>query len=1066
MSFASSASSEDLGAAARDIEDALERTDLAALTLTQRRCVAGAFAQALARLENPATHDWAALFFGDLCRNRLGLSEDVALGLEPLLLERRSPADDAWGGAASPFLEGISPDRHVRWGILLSLLVTYLSAGKYDARTRAAFRHAARGWGVSWRRLSRREDALFESIRAGLLGQQLNSGDGSRLAARAGAKQSSAGRWAKIGLAAVGGAVLLGVTGGLAAPALLAGLGVVGAAAGMGTAVTTLAAFFSTTGGALLLLGVFGASGGGLATYRMARRTQGLDTFRFISLLDRGAAPPPPGGGGGQGGAGSGGAPAAPASSKRPPWVLLGWGGARPRSAAAAVPPLPSPAAVDAAPPSPAPVAPSPAEGGGDSSSDAAVLAEARRAAAARQGGTGVQVFIVSSGLLQDREQPEADFIEPWGGLANADVAARQRQAQEEGQQTQAQPEPGLEGADGVMGGQPAAAVTEGAIGSDIDRLDPALLPGAAVVASAVATPVSASAIATPAAGSALAELASRGIIAGSRVLLRPATLADRAAVYHFACRSEGALPFQEFDEAGGGGALVSAAAAPVRAAAAPLRGFATASATSADGAEGTDEDSAALLSAPLLPQPPFDVPLAAFGREWPDEWFRGPQADESPPVGEAPPTSPPQLGGQVYLILAPVRASAERAAALRRPTAAAATAPPQLEAYRTIGFVMHSALSPALRDTDDPDAGDDLPSAAAGAAAATYECELRLVIGRRRHWNRGLGSDALAALMRHLAAAPPPPSLPALAPPAGTPRGSSSSGGLVSRFLLLVPAPLERPLAVVCASKCGFNVTRGDAAGGGAPRRRRQRPSTDATAAPRQPLRWVRMAATPASLAAVLRRRSLGEEPEGGAEGALAALPSWPPPLPLVSRHEAEVSDSEGEGEDAGEGGAAPRPAAASSASASNVRLLPMLPSLRLPLLHLPALRPQLEDASAVVQPLVRGEGRGKAQRSGTLTRPCPPQVAGARTALRVGASLGTFTAGELASRPGWLRRLVPYGDLYALEWEPAVLRALGDSVSRFFRDWLQSQAVSQALGYTVLATVRWAMGGRANPP
>jgi hypothetical protein len=124
--------------------------------------------------------------------------------------------------------------------------------------------------------------------------------------------------------------------------------------------------------------------------------------------------------------------------------------------------------------------------------------------------------------------------------------------------------------------------------------------------------------------------------------------------------------------------------------------------------------------------------------------------------------------------------------------------------------------------------------------------------------------------------------------------------------------------------------------------------------------------------------------------------------------------------------------------------------------------------------------------------------QVKGAKTAIRIGATLGTLTAGKLRSRPGWFRRLVPYGDLYAVEFEPKVgavaspteaggcrrmqlrvqfckirtrrhvrqpvwalaqvLKGLTDSVTRFMRDWLNQQAVSHALALTALSTVRTA--------
>jgi hypothetical protein len=76
-------------------------------------------------------------------------------------------------------------------------------------------------------------------------------------------------RGLKIGAAATGAGVLLGVTGGLAAPALAAGLAHIGlGAAAAVTTTATVAAFL-------------GAGGAGLAGYKMNRRTKGVKHFVF-----------------------------------------------------------------------------------------------------------------------------------------------------------------------------------------------------------------------------------------------------------------------------------------------------------------------------------------------------------------------------------------------------------------------------------------------------------------------------------------------------------------------------------------------------------------------------------------------------------------------------------------------------------------------------------------------------------------------------------------------------------------------------------------------------------------
>jgi hypothetical protein len=90
-------------------------------------------------------------------------------------------------------------------------------------------------------------------------------------------------RWAGVGIATLTGGVLIGVTGGLAAPFLAAGLGSITASLGLAGAAGAIGALGSVTGAAVVGT-LFGISGAGLAGYKINRHYKDLDEFYFTPL--------------------------------------------------------------------------------------------------------------------------------------------------------------------------------------------------------------------------------------------------------------------------------------------------------------------------------------------------------------------------------------------------------------------------------------------------------------------------------------------------------------------------------------------------------------------------------------------------------------------------------------------------------------------------------------------------------------------------------------------------------------------------------------------------------------
>eukprot|EP01084_Bolivina_argentea_P178754 308957_1 len=87
------------------------------------------------------------------------------------------------------------------------------------------------------------------------------------------------GRWAKIGAVGVIGGVLIAVTGGLAAPAVAAGLGAIG--------LTATGTFLLTTAGTTTLYLLFGVTGAGYTGLKMHNTISEINDFKFISLSEK-----------------------------------------------------------------------------------------------------------------------------------------------------------------------------------------------------------------------------------------------------------------------------------------------------------------------------------------------------------------------------------------------------------------------------------------------------------------------------------------------------------------------------------------------------------------------------------------------------------------------------------------------------------------------------------------------------------------------------------------------------------------------------------------------------------
>ncbi|CAG8634790.1 5271_t:CDS:2 [Acaulospora morrowiae] len=94
-------------------------------------------------------------------------------------------------------------------------------------------------------------------------------------------KKKKKWRWMATGVGVVVGATAIGLTGGLAAPLVAAGIG----------AITGAGIIATTASSVVLMASLFGIAGGGLGGYKMHKRTRGLKEFSFTRIISDEAIP-------------------------------------------------------------------------------------------------------------------------------------------------------------------------------------------------------------------------------------------------------------------------------------------------------------------------------------------------------------------------------------------------------------------------------------------------------------------------------------------------------------------------------------------------------------------------------------------------------------------------------------------------------------------------------------------------------------------------------------------------------------------------------------------------------
>ena len=161
--------------------------------------------------------------------------------------------------------------------ILLCLLLLALSLERYTAHSRILLEIVA----ASLRLPSYTLSDLESTVSHGLLSTaaKMSAAESTEKVAA----ENAVGRRWKVGLATVAGAALIGVTGGLAAPFLAAGIGTV--MGGLGLSIPLIGGYLGAMAGSSLLIGgLFGSYGGRMTGRMMEKYAKEVDDFSFVPM--------------------------------------------------------------------------------------------------------------------------------------------------------------------------------------------------------------------------------------------------------------------------------------------------------------------------------------------------------------------------------------------------------------------------------------------------------------------------------------------------------------------------------------------------------------------------------------------------------------------------------------------------------------------------------------------------------------------------------------------------------------------------------------------------------------
>jgi len=169
-------------------------------------------------------------------------------------------------------------DIDLRWTVLCDLFLVLIADGIYDARSRVLLERVGKDLEVPWIDICRFEKRVTDALEMQQQAEQENWNEEEHLENRR--KLALKKRYMMMGLATVGGGLVIGLSAGLLAPLIGAGL-----AAGFTTiGVGGTSSFLAGAGGAAIITSGAAASGSFMGGKAAGRRTGAVKTFEYRPL--------------------------------------------------------------------------------------------------------------------------------------------------------------------------------------------------------------------------------------------------------------------------------------------------------------------------------------------------------------------------------------------------------------------------------------------------------------------------------------------------------------------------------------------------------------------------------------------------------------------------------------------------------------------------------------------------------------------------------------------------------------------------------------------------------------